>query len=508
MHILIDSRKQGHRITLTLIMSPTQVTPTPTLNPDAVDGLYTPITPRSTFTINSDELSEVCERTTGVLKDAKGTCQALEDKNEQGKCVDENLKKTIENATVKDAKLEETLGQANDAVANSNDIFNTHLDKLNRRGDEIGAQLNRRGDEISAQLNRRGDEMLATYTNNMHNLNGVKAATMTAMTAIGSMYQQQVQPPLVEPTSKKPINEKSVWQTFRDAMAPTNWNTPSMVTLGTLGTTMGTSTLFQLWGFPSPQVYAQFLSTLVSNIPGCLWLYILLTLVLFGGIYLCMSRIQACFTRFRDSVSNQLSEMWHSTKTKCSEIGDSISTIWKNVRATSLNGWSTICSFCSNYWPAFIVMMMVFTIVYYWTPISTFLAAAYTTVSPYVATTKDVSLNATNTILTTTSDAYEWTISNLLQNGTDSSQEWYNYLSFQAKRLAQDAAEKEAAEKEAAAQEAASATTMGMVTSVFAKWMKSTTARETVAMTGTVSNGLLCIGVLGALSAYDFFLGV
>ena len=488
-HILIDSRKQGHRITLTLIMSQTQVTPTPTLNPDAVDGLYTPITPRSTFTINSDELSEVCERTTGVLKDAKGTCQALEDKNEQGKCVDENLKKTIENATVKDAKLEETLGQANDAVANSNDVFNTQLDKLKRRGDEIGAQLNRRGDEIGAQLNRQRDEMQIS-------LNGVQAGVLAV---IGKICHPQVQPPHVQPTSKKPSGESSVWSTFRSAtkMLPT-LKTPSMVTLGTLGTTLGTSTLFQLCGLPSPQVYAQFLSTLVPIIPGGLWLYILTTLVLFGGIYLCMSRIQACFTRFRDSVSNQLSEMWHSTKTKCSEIGDSICTTWKNVTDTILKGWSKFCSFCSNYWPAFqwclyatIGIVIVVYIVYYWTTISTFFAAAYTTVSPYITTAKDMSMNATNTIITTTSDGYEWTLSTWVK---PSSQEWYDYLSFQAKRLAQEAAEKEAAEKEAAAKEAASATTMGMVTSFFAKSLKSTSVRNireaAVTMGGSITMGL------------------
>lgn len=480
MHILIDSRKQGHRITLTLIMSQTQVTPpTPTLNPDAVDGLYTPITPPTshpTFIINSGELIEVCERTTDVLKDAKGTCQALEDKNEQGKCVDENLNKTIENATVKDAQLKETLGQANDAVANSNDVFNTQLDKLKRRGDEIGAQLNRQRDEMQISLN------------------GVQAGVLAV---IGTRFHQQAQRPLVEPTSSKmPTDESSFWSTFRSAtkILPT-LKTPSMVTLGTLGTTLGTSTLFQLYGLPSPQVYAQFLSTLVSNIPGCLWLYILTTLVLFGGIYLCMSRIQACFTRFRDSVSNQLSEMWHSTKTKCSEIRDSICTTWKNVTDTILKGWS---KFCSNYWPAFkwclyatIGIVIVVYIVYYWTTISTFFAAAYTTVSPYITTAKDMSMNATNTIITTTSDGYEWTLSTWVK---PSSQEWYDYLSFQAKRLAQEAAEKEAAEKEAAAKEAASATTMGMVTSFFVKSLKSTSVRNireaAVTMGGSITMGL------------------
>ena len=89
-------------------------------------------------------------------------------------------------------------------------------------------------------------------------------------------------------------------------------------------------------------------------------------------------------------------------------------------------------------------------------------------------------MNATNTIITTTSDGYEWTLSTWVK---PSSQEWYDYLSFQAKRLAQ----------EAAAKEAASATTMGMVTSFFAKSLKSTSVRnirEAVTMGGSITMGL------------------
>ncbi len=95
-------------------------------------------------------------------------------------------------------------------------------------------------------------------------------------------------------------------------------------------------------------------------------------------------------------------------------------------------------------------------------------------------------MNATNTIITTTSDGYEWTLSTWVK---PSSQEWYDYLSFQAKRLAQ-----EAAEKEAAAKEAASATTMGMVTSFFVKSLKSTSVRNireaAVTMGGSITMGL------------------
>ena len=75
-------------------------TSTPTLvdTVDTVDtdGLHTPSPYRpTTITINSKELSEACEHATNVLKDAEGTCQALEDKNEQGKDTETELSYTI-----------------------------------------------------------------------------------------------------------------------------------------------------------------------------------------------------------------------------------------------------------------------------------------------------------------------------------------------------------------------------------------------------------------------------
>lgn len=460
-----------------------QMIETPTIETFSPEVLHTPPPP-----------SSVPDKKKSVLRVDSGPLQVQLEELREGIKEGAVLLHSLHNETKEATQKEAELSKLNEVTASQrvqlNEQHHVCSDDL-QKCSTVLADIQGETQNALAKIQSEKQKGVADIQRETHNcllsLNGIQAGALAAIGPTIKMCHQPVQPPHVRPNSNKLSGESSVWSTSATKILST-LKTPSMVTLGTLGTTLGTSTLFQLCGLPSPQVYAQFLSTLVSNIPGGLWLYILLTLVLFGGIYLCMSRIQACLTRFCDSVSNQLSEMWHSTKTKCSEIGDSICTKWKNVTDTILKGWSKFCSFCSNYWPAFqwclyvtIGMLMVFTIVYYWTPISTFFAAAYTTVSPYITTAKDMSMNATNTIITTTSDGYEWTLSTWVK---PSSQEWYDYLSFQAKRLAQEAAEKEAA----------SATTMGMVTSFFAKSLKSTSVRNireaAVTMGGSITMGL------------------